>query len=171
MAGCLKINSCQNIFSPFSFHHNSLSAFSFHDFWVCSLLSQVQFYLFSHLYVAEVLRAITYLVNTGKVGNHIATGTSQFIFLHPRFFTGELLNGVLWKFSRLFLWPGIVMIHSNGFLSDGRTSWNSKLWTKYKIITFKVMSFITTLAPDSSANEWKSEHGYSPTCSVVWVCA
>ena len=147
MAGCLKINSCQNIFSPFSFHHNSLSAFSFHDFWVCILLSQVQFYLFSHLYVAEVLRAITYLVNTGKVGNHIATGTSQFIFLHPRFFTGELPNGVLWKFSRLFLWPGIVMIHSEP-LEIQNFEQNPKL-----SLTFKVMSFITTLAPDSSANE------------------
>ena len=153
MAGCLKINSCQNIFSPFSFHHNSLSAFSFHDFWVCSLLSQVQFYLFSHLYVAEVLRAITYLVNTGKVGNYIATGTSQFIFLHPRFFTGELLNGVLWKFSRLFLWPGIVMIHSNGFLMAEPLEIQNFEQNPKLSLTFKMMSFITTLAPDSSANE------------------
>ena len=153
MAGCLKINSCQNIFSPFSFHHNSLSAFSFHDFWVCILLSQVQFYLFSHLYVAEVLRAITYLVNTGKVGNHIATGTSQFIFLHPRFFTGELLNGVLWKFSRLFLWPGIVMIHSNSFLMAEPLEIQNFEQNPKLSLTFKVMSFITTLAPDSSANE------------------
>ena len=153
MAGCLKINSCQNIFSPFSFHHNSLSAFSFHGFWVCILLSQVQFYLFSHLYVAEVLRAITYLVNTGKVGNHIATGTSQFIFLHPRFFTGELLNGVLWKFSRLFLWPGIVMIHSNGFLMAEPLEIQNFEQNPKLSLTSKVMSFITTLAPDSSANE------------------
>ena len=71
-----------------------------------------------------ILFVFSSLCCRGSSGNHLpcqhwqgwkyffltGSGTAA-VDLSPRFFTGALLNGVLWKFSRHFLWPGIFIIH------------------------------------------------------------
>ena len=66
------------------------------------------------------------------------------------FFYGQ----VLWWFTQMVFFLMAEPLEIQNFEQNPKLS-----------LTFKVMSFITTLAPDSSANEWKSKHGYSPTCS------